>query len=99
MTPRPQYEALDNLGYPVMRHARTIDELPILDRRKALDLALEPLSLTLGMCPLRALSYGLPVYRAFGLDNKQTTHHPHSRLLNTAACDISLDLVPWYAKA
>lgn len=96
MIPRPPYEALDTHGRPHVREARIISELPHESRQLALAEALPVIGKKLGLTPVTKLAFGLPVYSAFGLSNKEATHGRDVRLLNTQACDLSLDLVPSY---
>lgn len=96
MNPRPPYEALDTDGRPLVREARIISELPHERRLAALVEALPVIGKKLGLTPATKLAFGLPVYNAFGLNNKEATHGRDVHLLNTQACDLNLDFVPSY---
>lgn len=96
MNPRPPYEALDTDGRPHVREARIISELPHECRHAALAEALPVIGKKLGLTPATKLAFGLPVFIAFGLNNKEASHGRDVRLLNTQACDLSLDFVPSY---
>ncbi|UUZ66353.1 hypothetical protein LP417_35675 (plasmid) [Polaromonas sp. P1-6] len=61
----PEYEALDDAGFPYLRPARLIDELPISQRAAALELATEKMSQLLGIPANRTIPFGAPVYVAF----------------------------------
>lgn len=99
MVKRPEYEALNARGYPYMREARVVGELPLADRRPALDAALAAVSKSLGMPALKALSFGLPVFEAFGLNRREAGRHEQAALLLTPGADLSLDFVPAYTSA
>jgi hypothetical protein len=96
---RPDYEALDAQGYPYMREAKVVGELPLADCRPALDAALAPVSNALGMPALKALSFGLPVLEAFGINHREAARHEQAKLLLTQGTNLSLDFVPSYTSA
>lgn len=93
---RPDYEALDAQGYPYMREAKVVDELPLADRRPALDAALTAVSKSLGMPASKALKFGLPVFEAFGLNRCEAIRHVKASLLLTPAAFLNLDFVTVY---
>jgi hypothetical protein len=96
---RPDYEALDAQGYPYMREAKVVGELPLADRRPALDAALAAVSNSLGMPARKALSFGLPVFEAFDLNRREAGRHEQAALLMTQGVNLSLDYIPAYALA
>ncbi|QCT95480.1 hypothetical protein FEV13_00600 (plasmid) [Stutzerimonas degradans] len=93
---RPPYEGLDATGSPQMRVARVVGELHHSDAREALDAALPVVSAVLGLSAARQISYGLPLYEAFGLKQREAARHEHSALLKTHGSSLSLDYVPIY---
>ncbi len=97
LMPRTTYEALDSQGQPYLREARIVGEIHHSSVRSALDAALPVLSKSLGMQPKQPLKYGLPVYKAFGLNRSQAARHQQARLLQTQGCDLSLDYVPTFS--
>lgn len=94
---RPNYEALDAKGYPHMREARVVGELPLTERRPALDAALEAVSKSLGIPALHKLSFALPVYEAFGINHRVAGRHKQAKLLLTLGTNLSLDFIPAYS--
>lgn len=96
---RPDYEALDALGYPYKREACVVGELPLAERRTALDAAIASVSKSLGLPELKSLSYGLPVFAAFGLNRREAGRHEKANLLLTQGADLSLDFFPAYTSA
>ncbi|MGP9654799.1 hypothetical protein [Halomonas sp. AOP35-4E-18] len=95
MLTQPQYEALDEQGYPYMREARVIGELPLAARRSALDAATIKVGNECGLMALKPLSFGLPVFEAFGLNRREASRHAHSKLLLTQGIDVSLEYANW----
>ncbi|MBE0465483.1 hypothetical protein [Halomonas colorata] len=91
MPTQPQYEALDAQGYPYMREARVIGELPLAARRTALDAAITTVGNECGLTASKPLSFGLPVFEAFGLNRREASRHAHSKLLLTQGSDLSLE--------
>lgn len=91
------YEALDKDGLPYMRNARIISELPWAMRRGALDTVLPVVSQTVGIAASQHISFGVPVYPAFGLNAKEAQKHTRASLLMLSGGDISLDIVPGFA--
>lgn len=90
------YEALDQHGSPYIRPARIISELPWVQRKAALTNALPQIGKIVDLEPKQHLSFGLPVYKAFGLNAKEARKHPQASLLKLSGANISLDLVPGY---
>ncbi|KKN85065.1 hypothetical protein LCGC14_0282340 [marine sediment metagenome] len=93
---RPEYEALDSQGYPYMRQARVVGELPSKDCRTALDEAVGMISREVGLTAVRPLSFGLAAFHAFGMNHREACRHAHSRLLLTQGVDLPLDYIPAY---
>lgn len=91
MNTQPQYEALDAQGHPYMREARVIGELPVAARRPALDAAITKVGKECGLTARKPLSFGLPVFEAFGLNHREASRHAHSKLLLTSGTDLSLE--------
>ncbi|WP_427047114.1 hypothetical protein [Halomonas casei] len=91
MPTKPQYEALDAQGYAYMREPRVIGELPIAARRPTLDAAITKVSDECGLTASKPLSFGLPVFEAFGLNRREARRHAHSKLLLTQGTDLSLE--------
>lgn len=83
MPTQPQYEALDAQGYPYMREARVIGELPLAARRTALDAAITTVGNECGLTASKPLS--------FGLNRREASRHAHSKLLLTQGSDLSLE--------
>lgn len=97
---RPEYEALDGQGYPHVREARYINELPTPEKRKqAMIDAMPAVSKLLGLVPISKISYGLPVHEAFKLTRTEIQNHQHAALLKTHGSEVSLDFVPQYQPA
>jgi hypothetical protein len=72
---RPDYEALDEKGFPIVREARYINELPTPETRgQALVDAMPAISKLLDLEPISKISYGLPVHASFQL--KRTEQPP-----------------------
>lgn len=90
------YEALDNTGTPFTRPARIISELPWRQRKGALISAMDAVSQQVGIEAIDRISFGIPVFNAFGLNANEARKHPKAALLMTAGCDISLELVPGF---
>lgn len=87
------YEALDGNGFPYMRDARVIDELPTLEmRHQACVDATEQIGKKLGLSPTRRIPYGAPVYEAFGLTRPQAIKHSSAALLLQLGCALDLEL-------
>lgn len=100
LLPRPPYEALDGVGLPYMREARTIDELPLDARIEALKAATETIANQTGLVVERTIHLGTPAFTAYrGMHRAAAKNHPHAKILLTAGGDLSLDLVPEYAAA
>ena len=74
-----------------MREARFIGELPHAARRPALDAATTKVGNACGLTARKPLSFGLPVYEAFGLNRREACRHAHSKLLLTQGIDLSLE--------
>lgn len=98
---RTTIEALDAHGYPYMREARTVCELPsVADRRHALASAASVIESIVGLeCIARGdpgqkvLWYGVPVYRSFGLRLSEAKNHSEAGILLLPACDLPLSLI------
>jgi hypothetical protein len=88
------YEALNNAGKPFIRPARIISELPWRMRKAALSGALAAVSEQVGLESIGQISFGIPVFNAFGLNAKEARNHPKATLLMTAGGDIGLEMVP-----
>jgi len=87
-------EALDQEGYPYIRDAMRIGELPDLeDRKKACKIATEKLAELTGLSPSGHIRFGLPAYYAFGLTPKQAESHEHSGYLLLSGGDLPLALI------
>lgn len=84
------YEALDSTGKPTTRDANTIGELPHAQRLMACADAANCIGRLLGMAPSRSISFGAPVYEAFGLQQPEAKAHPQSKLLLTLGADVAL---------
>lgn len=84
------YEALDNLGKPVMREAHVIGELPHETRQAACAEAAQGIGRLLGFAPVRSVPFGAPVYEAFGLTQPEAKAHPQSALLLTPGHEVPL---------
>jgi hypothetical protein len=98
MPVRPPYEGLDHQGYPEMRVARTVGELPLEDIATALTDATQALSGELGMPALDKIKSGLPVGLAF-MTRPEIKKHPRAKLLATLGTDLSLDHCPSYSES
>ena len=91
---RPDYEALDANGFPYIRKARIIGELPnAKDRLQALSTATPKVAAALGIKAKKTINFGTPVHMAFGLTRQQAKHHALSALLLTTGENLSLDFV------
>lgn len=93
---RPDYEGLDKHGIPYTRPAITIGELPHEDVSAALTSATREIESLLGVQALRRISYGTPVFVAFGLTRPQAKNHKEARLMLTKGESLSLDLCQEY---
>lgn len=87
------------MGWPLVREARVVGELPLAERRPALNAALAAVGKALGMPAFKALSFGLPVFAAFGLNRREAGRHEQASLLLTQGSDLSLDFIPAYTAA
>lgn len=93
---RPNIEALNHQGYPYIRPARSIGELPSRDARiAALDSATATIAKLIGLAPERRIPFGLPAYSVF-MTRPEAVKHPHAKLLLTPADQLTLDLCPEY---
>ncbi|WP_439126122.1 MAG: hypothetical protein ACNJA3_27525 (plasmid) [Pseudomonas rhizophila] len=90
------YEALDKEGKPFIRPARIISELPWRERKAALSEALAAVSKHVGIEAKGQISFGIPVFNAFGLTSKEVRNHPSADLLMIAGGDIGLELIPGF---
>ena len=102
------YEALDLAGLPYLREAITIHELPVDQRKQALDKMGKVIEKEVGMryCEkftVRSGSYGLcfgiPLYEHFAITRNQAKDHPKSYLLLRYCQDLPLALLNEYKAA
>ena len=94
---RPEYEALDSRGLPYIRPAQVIGELPLADRKNALEAATAAIATKTGLSASKTIPFGAPVFIAFaGMNRPKAKHHPDSALLLTMGDDVSLDYVAAY---
>ena len=85
------YEGLDSNGYPVMREAQVIGELPTPEiRGQACDDAAAEIGRLLGLKAERRVPFGAPVYEAFGMRRPDAKKHAESALLLKMGCDVPL---------
>ena len=86
------YEGLDGQGYPMMRDAQVIGELPTLEMRaQALAEAASAIGARLQLPVVRPVPFGAPVYEAFGMRRPDVKRHPESCLLMVRGCDVPLE--------
>ena len=95
MKNRPLYEATDSKGFPYMREAREVHELPHLDRLAALQEATTKIEHMLGLKASRRIQFGTPVFESF-MRRPEAAKHANRALLMTHGCYLSLDLCPTY---
>jgi hypothetical protein len=95
MKNRPQYETLNAHGFPYIREAREIHELPHPDRIAAIEEATSTIEQLLGMKSSRRVGYGIPVFEAF-MRRPDAEKHTQRALLMTQGCHLSLDLCSTY---
>ena len=87
------YEGLDQQGYPLVRQAKVIGELPTPEMRsEACAEATAAIGARLGLRVVRMIPFGEPVYKAFGMTHPDAKNHREHILLLTRGCDVSLDL-------
>ena len=99
LLPRPSYLALNGQGTEYERPARLIGELPLQDRFQALARATEHVAQRAGLEAVRPIPFGAPVFTAFkGMTRPLAKSHTWASLLLTAGDDLSLDMVPTYAR-
>ena len=85
------YEGLDSQGFPVMREAKVIGELPTPETRgEACAEAAAALGAKLGLPLVRSIPFGAPVYEAFGMRRPDAKKHAESTLLLKLGCDVPL---------
>lgn len=85
------YEGLDSQGRSVIREARTIGELPHEARLSACRMATKAIGELIGMVPRKSISFGLPVFEAFGMSRPEAKAHHHADLLLVSGCDVKLE--------
>ncbi len=99
LLPRPSYLALNGQGTEYERPARVIGELPLQDRFLGLARATEHVAQRAGLEAVRTIPFGAPVFTAFkGMTRPHAKSHTWASLLLTAGDDLSLDMVPTYAR-
>ena len=99
LLPRPSYLALNGHGTEYERPARVIGELPLQDRFQVLARATEHVAQRAGLEAVRTIPFGAPVFTAFkGMTRPHAKSHTWASLLLTAGDDLSLDMVPTYAR-
>jgi hypothetical protein len=86
----PNYLALDADGVEYIRRALTVGELRHPECMPALKQATQGVGATVGLVPVKDISYGLPAYTAFGLTLPEAKSHSFSSLLLTKGEDIPL---------
>lgn len=86
------YEGLDSQGFPEMREAKVIGELPTpVMRGEACAEAATVLGAKLGLNVVRSLPFGAPVYEAFGMRRLDAKKHADNHLLLKLGCDVPLE--------
>ena len=99
LLPRPSYLALNGQGTEYERPARVIGELPLQDRFLALARATEHVAEIAGLEAVKTIPFGAPVFTAFkGMTLQHAKSHSWASVLLCAGDDLSLDLVPSYAR-
>ena len=99
LLPRPRYLALNGQGTEYERPARVIGELPLRDRFLALARATEHVAEIVGLEAVKTIPFGAPVFTAFkGMTRPLAKSHIWASVLLSAGNDLSLDLVPSYAR-
>ena len=99
LLPRPSYLALNGHGTEYERPARLIGELPLQDRFQVRARATEHVAQRAGLEAVRTIPFGAPVFTAFkGMTRPHAKSHTWASLLLTAGDDLSLDMVPTYAR-
>lgn len=96
---RPNFEALDRTGLPLIREAKTIGELPPPNAPQALQEATETIATRLGVPSHHPIALGTPVHLAFKMTRAQSKNHPQAKLLLLSGSEVSLDLCPSYPAA
>lgn len=92
---RPDYEALDRQGFPYVRPAQVVAELPTPEARgTALESATQEIAKRMQTTAQRRIGFGTPVFAAFGLTRPQAKVHEQAKLLLTMGGDLSLDYCP-----
>jgi hypothetical protein len=86
----PNYLALDADGAEYIRRALTVGELRHPECMSALKQATQGVGTDVGLTPVKDISFGLPVYTAFGLTLAEAKSHSHSMLLLAKGEDIPL---------
>lgn len=89
---QPDYEALDVKGYPYVRPAKVVGELPTACVEARLGIATEAIAKLLGMPAKQRIFYGAPVFEAFGFSRAQAKKHGQAKLLLTKGESLSLEL-------
>ena len=84
-----------NKDTPTCARRVSLGELPLAARRSALDAATIKVGNECGLMALKPLSFGLPVFEAFGLNRREASRHAHSKLLLTQGIDVSLEYANW----
>lgn len=96
MSLRPPYEALDDRGYPYIRQAQVIAELPTPnERHEALVEATAKIAVEVALPPVRRIPFGGLVADAF-MTRTEAKKHPSAALLLTKGDSVSLDHCPSY---
>ena len=99
LLPRPRYLALNGQGTEYKRSARLIGELPLQARLQALAWATEHVAEIAGLEAVKTIPFGAPVFTAFkGMTRPLARSHTWASVLLSAGNDLSLDLVPCYAR-
>ena len=99
LLPRPSYLALNGHGTEYERPARVIGELPLQDRFQALARATEHVAQRADLEAVRSIPFGAPVFTAFkGMTRPHAKSHTWASVLLNAGDDLSLDMVPCYAR-
>jgi len=97
---RPDYEALDTQGFPYIRAARVVGELPTPEERgAALQAATVEISDRLQLKAQKEICFGTPVHLAFGMTRQQAKNHPQAELLLKKGDEVPLDFCPLYERA
>ena len=92
--PRPDYEALDDIGLPYVRKARIIDELPLEMKDTAAIEATASIAKLIGVEAQGRIKHAPPVFMAFGINRNIAKRHVHAKVLLLPGGDVPLDFCP-----